>query len=33
MMGFSYAHKQILKIYSKKLSSGRKIDHKSAEEV
>jgi len=33
MMGFSYAHKQILKIFSKKLSSGKKLDHRSAEEA
>lgn len=33
MMGFAYAHKQILKIFSKKLSAGRKIDHRSAEEA
>ena len=33
MMGFGYAHKQIIKIYQKKLSQGRKIDHKSAEEM
>jgi len=33
MMGFGYAHKQIIKIYSKKLASGRKIDTKSAEEL
>lgn len=33
MMGFGYAHKQILKIYSKKLQQGRKIDHRSQEEL
>ena len=33
MMGFGYAHKQILKIYSKKLEKGRKIDTRSAEEL
>jgi Chromo (CHRromatin Organisation MOdifier) domain len=26
MMGFSYAHRQLLKIFEKKLKSGRKVD-------
>lgn len=33
MTGFIYAHKQILKIYQKKASTGKKIDAKSAEEI
>ena len=33
MTGFIYAHKQILKIYQKKASAGKKIDAKSAEEI
>lgn len=33
MTGFGYAHKQLLKIYEKKLQSGKKIDSKSGEEI
>ena len=33
LTGFSYAHKQLLKIYEKKLQSGKKIDSKNQEEL
>lgn len=33
MTGFIYAHKQILKIYQKKAAVGKKIDHRSHEEI
>ena len=32
MLGFGYAHKQLLKIFQKKLQAGKKIDSRSAEE-
>ena len=32
-MGFGYAHKQIIKIYQKKMQAGRKVDHRNAEEI
>ena len=31
-MGFSYAHKQLLKIFAKKVHNGKKVDSKCHEE-